>query len=161
MCTWVSQLSLPSLCSGRQRLGSRTTSNHTPDALPITQLTAWKHWRNSEDWPQPITRISCHLQTHAMYRILANMQMDAQCENLATKVSWQCLASKDARFQLPHLHLALSLEVTLFEFCQGIWHQKTRIPGLLCGIVGMIARLAISVEHRLVTDGHDDSWYPL
>jgi len=60
-------------------------------------------------------------------------------------------------FNLPHLHLAPSFEVTLFEFCQDIWHQKTRMPGLLCGIVGMIARLAVSVEHRLVTDGQTDT----
>ena len=35
-------------------------------------------------------------------------------------------------------------------------HHKTRVPGLLCGIVCVILRLAVSVEHRLVTDGRTD-----
>jgi len=36
-------------------------------------------------------------------------------------------------------------------------HQKTRVlPGLSCGVVYVILRLAVSVEHRLVTDGQTD-----
>ena len=36
--------------------------------------------------------------------------------------------------------------------------QKTRVPELSRGVVCVILRLAVSVEHRLVTDGqtHDD-----
>ena len=30
--------------------------------------------------------------------------------------------------------------------------QKTRVPGLSCGVVCVILRLAVLVEHRLVTD---------
>jgi len=47
------------------------------------------------------------------------------------------------------------LEVTPFEFCRDLWHQKTRIPGLSSGIVCMILCLAVSVEHRLVRDRQD------
>jgi len=41
--------------------------------------------------------------------------------------------------------------------------MKTRIPGISCGIVCMILHLAVSVEHRVVTDRwmdgrtHDDN----
>jgi len=37
--------------------------------------------------------------------------------------------SKVANFNLPHLHLALPFRVTLFEFHQDFWHQKTRVTG--------------------------------
>ena len=59
-------------------------------------------------------------------------------------------------FNLPHLHLASLLGVTLFEFRQDFWHQKSRVTGLLCGTVCIILHLAISVEHRLVTDGQTE-----
>jgi len=43
--------------------------------------------------------------------------------------------------------------VTPFEcFHQVLLHQKTKSPGLSCGTVGLILRLAILVEHGLVTD---------
>jgi len=32
------------------------------------------------------------------------------------------------------------------------WRQKTRVPGLSCGVVCVILRLAVLVELRLVTD---------
>jgi len=50
-------------------------------------------------------------------------------------------------FKLPHLHLAPPLGGSPFEFCQDFWYQKTEVPGLLCGIICMILRLAVSVEH--------------
>ena len=39
----------------------------------------------------------------------------------------------------------------------GLWHQKTRLPGLLCGVVCVILRLAVLVECRLVTDRQIDT----
>jgi len=68
---------------------------------------------------------------------------DAQCDKLATELSRQCLQrstflsylSKVANFNLPHLQLVPPLGVTPFEFCQYLWYQKTRVPGILCGIV--------------------------
>jgi len=52
-----------------------------------------------------------------------------------------------------------SIGVTPLEFCQDLRHQKIRVPGLLCGIVYMILRLAVSVEHQLVTDRHTTMAY--
>jgi len=44
--------------------------------------------------------------------------------------------------------------VTPVEFRGDLWHQKTRVPVLSCGVVCVILRLAVLVEHRLVTDRH-------
>ena len=60
--------------------------------------------------------------------------------------------SKVADFKLPHLHLAPPLGFTPVEFRGDLWHQKTRVPELLCGFVCVILCLAVLVEHRLVTD---------
>jgi len=46
--------------------------------------------------------------------------------------------SKVADFNLPHLHLAPAFGVTPYEFRRDLWHQKTRIPKLSCGIACMI-----------------------
>jgi len=45
--------------------------------------------------------------------------------------------------------------VTPFSFCRDLRHQKTRVPGLLCGVVCVILCLAVSAEHRLVTDTYN------
>jgi len=60
--------------------------------------------------------------------------------------------SKVANFNLLGLHLAPLLRMTPFEYWRDLWHQKTRVPGLLCGVVCMILHFTVSVEHRLVTD---------
>jgi len=46
--------------------------------------------------------------------------------------------------------------MTPVEFRRDLWRQKTRVPGLSCGVVYVILRLAFLVELRLVsdTDGH-------
>ena len=46
--------------------------------------------------------------------------------------------------------------MTLVEFREDLWRQETRVPGLSCGVVYVILRLAVLVEHRLVTDGQTD-----
>ena len=46
--------------------------------------------------------------------------------------------------------------MTPVEFRGDLWHQKTRIPGLSCGVVCVILRFAVLVEHRLVTDTDTD-----
>jgi len=81
-----------------------------------------------------------------------------------TRISCHWQTPRDAlqqgeRAAIPHLHLAPPLGVTPFEFCRDFRHQKTRIHGLSSGVVCVILRLAVSVEHRLVTDRqtHDDS----
>jgi len=42
--------------------------------------------------------------------------------------------------------------VTPVEFRGDLWRQKTRVPGLSCGVVCVILRLAVLVELRLVKD---------
>jgi len=39
-----------------------------------------------------------------------------------------------------------------FEFRHDLWHQKTRIMGLSCGVVCVILRLAVLIQYRSVTD---------
>jgi len=46
--------------------------------------------------------------------------------------------------------------VTPVEFRGDLWHQKTRVPGLSCGVVCVILCLAVLVEHRLMTDRQTD-----
>ena len=46
--------------------------------------------------------------------------------------------------------------MTPVEFRGDLWLQKTRVPGLSCGVVYVILRLAVLVEHRLVMDGRTD-----
>jgi len=57
----------------------------------------------------PETRMSCCWQTRVTCCVTANVlqtsKVDAQCDKLATELSWQCFASEVANFQLPHLHL--------------------------------------------------------
>jgi len=44
-----------------------------------------------------------------------------------------------------------------FEFCLDFRQQKTRVPRLSRAVVCVILRLAVSVEHRLVTDRQTDT----
>jgi len=46
--------------------------------------------------------------------------------------------------------------VTPVESRGDLWHQKTRLSGVSCGVVCVIVRLAALVEHRLVTDRQTD-----
>jgi len=64
--------------------------------------------------------------------------------------------SQVADFDRPHLRLAPSEGVTPVEFRGDLWRQETRVPELSCGVVCVILRLAVLVEHRLVTDGQTD-----
>jgi len=57
----------------------------------------------------------------------------------------------------PHLHLALSLVMTSFAFCRDLRYQKTRVPGLSCGVLCVILHLAVLVEHWHVTETDSDT----
>ena len=46
--------------------------------------------------------------------------------------------------------------MTPVEFRGDLWRQKTRVPGVSCGVVCVILHLAVLVEHQLVTDGQTD-----
>ena len=47
--------------------------------------------------------------------------------------------------------------MTPVEFRGDLWRQKSRLPGLSCGVVCVILRLAVLVELRLVTDTDTDT----
>jgi len=49
-----------------------------------------------------------------------------------------------------------TLVETVCLFCDPGRISKTRVPGLSCGVVCVILRLAVLVEHRLVTDRQTD-----
>ena len=51
--------------------------------------------------------------------------------------------------------------MTPVEFRGDLWRQKTRVPGLSCGVVCVILCLAVLVELRLVTDGWTDRHRPM
>ena len=59
-----------------------------------------------------------------------------------------------ANFNSPHLHLSPTQWVIPFEFRRELWCQKTRIPGLSCGVICVILRLAVLIQYRSVTDTH-------
>ena len=65
-------------------------------------------------------------------------------------------SSKVTNFNRPHLHLSPPQGVIAFEFRHDIWHQKTRVMGLSCGVVCVILRLAVLIQYRSVTDTHTD-----
>ena len=83
-------------------------------------------------------------------------------QNGAKQLIWRnyitvtlCIASdlsKVANFNLPHLHLEPPLGMTPFEFCRELHHQKTRIPGLSCGVVYVILYLAVLVSRTATCD---------
>ena len=47
--------------------------------------------------------------------------------------------------------------MTPVEFRGDLWHQKTRVFGVSCGVVCVIVCLAVLVELRFVTDGQTDT----
>jgi len=47
--------------------------------------------------------------------------------------------------------------MTPVELRGGLWRQKTRVPGISCGVIYVILRLAVLVELRLVTDRQTDT----
>jgi len=61
-------------------------------------------------------------------------------------------SSKVSDYDPPHLHSAPPQGVTPVEFRGDLWRQETTVPGLSCGVVYVILRLAVLVELRLVTD---------
>ena len=63
---------------------------------------------------------------------------------------------KVADFDPRYLHLAPPHGVIPVEFRGVLWQQKARVPELSCGVVCVILRLAVLVEHRLVTDRQTD-----
>ena len=74
--------------------------------------------------------------------------------------SYSTFSSKVADFNAPHLHLSPQ-GVIPFEFRHNLWHRKTIVPGLTCGIICIILCLAVLIQNRGVIDRHthDDGIY--
>ena len=101
------------------------------------------------------TRATCCIRAS----VLQTNNVDAQCDKLATKLSWQCFALEVANLQLPHLHLTYPTCIWRLHWgwphlsFAEIFSTRKRVPGLSCCIVYMILCLDISVERWLVTVG--------
>jgi len=69
---------------------------------------------------------------------------------------YSAFSSKVADFNPLHLHLHLHL--IQFEFRHDLWHQKTSVTGLSCGIICVILCSAVLIQYRSVSDTqtHDD-----
>ena len=50
---------------------------------------------------------------------------------------------KVADFDPPYLHLAPSQGVTPVEFRGDLWRQKTKVPGVSCGVVCVILHVRL------------------
>ena len=66
-------------------------------------------------------------------------------------------SSKVTNFNPPILLFSRLRGVIPFEFRHDLWHQKTRVMGLSCGVVCVIIRLAVLIQYRSVTDAHTDT----
>jgi len=112
------------------------------------------------------TSIGCRRRTRTTRCITANVlpsKVDAQCDKLATEQSWKRLrrstfSSYSQSFVIANLtyptciwRLRWGDPGPRFEFCRYLRRQKTRVPRLSCGVACVILRLAVSLEHRLVT----------
>ena len=113
-----------------------------------------------------ITRISCRWLTRATRCITANVQVDAQCDKLATELSWQRFVLKVANFLLFHMHLTytgciwhLRWEWPCLSFAEIFGTRKLESLGYRvnsCGVVCAILCVAVSIEHRLAKNGRTD-----
>jgi len=170
---------LTSLSWPLQPVDFKVTTTSRPLVITLRQWTVMWHQRNhfcdaataevrkcrNAYETDLIISISCRpWRTRATRCITAKVlqtKVDAQCDKLATELSWQRLRrltfssyseylSKVANFNLPHLHLAPPLGVIPFEFCGDLRRQKTRAHGLSCGIAYVLA------EFRLVAGRQTD-----
>ena len=80
--------------------------------------------------------------------------IETMCLSFTVFIDIAGYLSKIANFDHPTCirrpHTVCRLPV---EFRGDLCHQKTRLPGVSCGVVCVILRFAVLVEHRLVTDG--------
>jgi len=116
---------------------------------------------NSKLWK---ASINCRWRTSATRCFAVNVlqtKVDAQCDKIATELNWQRLQrltfssysnGKSPILTYPTYIWRLRWGDTVWG-CRDLRRQKTRLPGLSCGIVCvMILCLAVSVEHRLMTN---------
>jgi len=104
--------------------------------MPALSVACWHRWIW---WIRWIFRMQYNDVRHCMapqrhaVRRWYTMTHQIRCERTLIETAsgvyrFRVMASylsKIANFNLPHLHLALPLGVTLFKFCWNLWHQKT------------------------------------
>ena len=85
--------------------------------------------------------------------VLQTSNVVAQCDELATELSWQHFASKVVNFQQLHLHLTYPTCIwrprwgwPCLSFAQ-IFGNRKPVSGLSCGVVCVILRTAVPVKH--------------
>jgi len=99
--------------------------------------------KHSRSWAMPLFD-----RAHTTYYLtfMETMRLSYRFRDIARYLS------KVADFDPPHLHLVPPQGVTPVEFRGDLWRQKTRIPGLSCGVICVILRSAVFVELRLEAD---------
>jgi len=130
--------------------------------IAINLMCAWWSYTSVyKCWVQGSAVADKPVQYAALVNVLQTNKVDAQCDKLATKLSWQCFTAKVANLQHLHLtypHLAPPLGVTPFEFCRDFRQQKTRVPRLTCAIAYVILFSCFSRTQTcdIWTDGQTD-----
>jgi len=105
-------------------------------------------WGHSRSWAMPPFD---RARTNSYSTLIKTMRLSCT----VFEIFRASYLSKVAYFYPPHLHLAPPQGVIPVKF-RDLWHQKTRVPRLSCGVVFVILRLAVLIELRLVTDGQMD-----
>jgi len=82
------------------------------------------------------------------------LYFNRNCVTLLPFLIYSRLFVESRRFWPIPPAFGVPIRVAPVKFRGDLWGQKTRLPGLSCGVVYVILRLAVLVEHRLVTDRH-------
>jgi len=101
---------------------------HNKLAIVIQQFQFWEIWLiwlnsqtsgqlNNKDQLSLTTRVTCCITAN----VLQTNKVDAQCDKLATELSWQRFVLKVANFQLPHLHLTYTTRIWRLHCRWPIW----------------------------------------
>jgi len=104
-----------STCTGKIILG--LTRPTTPNGISVVSAVIPQYNIQTDRPTDRVALVMCHKLDSNSFRVIANY------------------LSKVADFNLPHLHLAPALGVTQLESRRDLWNQKTRVPGLSCGVV--------------------------
>ena len=139
----------------------------------IMGCTYLERFSFGEPSPSMQIRISCHWQKKdVLYQgKRAANKMDAQCDKLATELSWQCFVSKVANLQLPHVHLTYPTCTWRLRWDDPVWIllrfsvSENWSPWLIvwrCLRVPTFSRLSRTqtCDRRTDRQTYDDSQYP-
>ena len=83
------------------------------------------------------------------WAILVNFDKENRTESWFSWMRFVLNAVWQTALQRREFRISVEFPV---EFRGDLWQQKTRFPGVSCGLVCVILRFAVLIEHRLVTD---------